>query len=237
MKTWLEDNTLNERLRNSDYSKIVKLVDSNDPRYCFGIISACRGIDRSKKPVTQKTIDDNNNANKKNSKLLSHELNANWLSAMEVVGYYPEEDAGLVEETSWFVYALEEDEFKLKSILIELAKVFHQDSIIFIDAKNHRPRYIWTGDGKESDWIVEKNKAIMHFDFNQDSLDEVFTRVGTRNHGRRFQLKEVNEMSFSNNIATRMLYYKNPMILDYRKIDDSSYLDSFREAIAKYVCN
>lgn len=76
------------------------MVDSNDPRCCFGIISACRGIDRSKKSVTQKTIDDNNNANKKNSKLLSHELNANWLSAIEVVGYYPEEDTGLVEETS-----------------------------------------------------------------------------------------------------------------------------------------
>lgn len=92
-------------------------------------------------------------------------------------------------------------------------------------------------DGEEPDWIVEKNKTIMHFNFNQDSLDEVFTRVGTRNHGRRFQLKVVNEMSFSNNRATRMLYYKNSMILDYRKIDDSNYLDSFREAIANYVCN
>lgn len=234
MKTWLEDNTLDERLRNSDYSKIVRLAYSTEPRYCFGIISACRGLDRSKGPISQKTVDANNHTNKKNSKLLSHELNANWLSAMEVVGYYPEENAGLVEETSWFVYAIEEDEMKLKSILIELAKVFHQDSIMFIDAKNHRPRYIWTGDGEEPEWIVEKNRAIMHFDFSQNSLDEIFTRVGTRRHGRRFQLKE---MEFSNNRATRMLYYKNPMILNYRKMGDPDYLRSFREVIAKYIYN
>ena len=235
MSTWKEDNTLNkvnEKLRNSDYVKIIKLVNSENPRYCFGIISACRGLNISKKIASQKMIDDNNHRNKVNSQLLSHELNANYLPFMEVVGYYPEEGKELAEEASFFVYTIKDEEDKLRNILIELARVFKQDSIMYIDAKTHTPQYIWTGEGGTPNWIEEKNKEILHFDFSQDSLDKIFTRVGTRNNGRRFQLKE---NSFSNNISTRVLYYKNPAIIDYDRFEEDDYLESFERSIKRYI--
>lgn len=235
MSTWKGDNTLNkvnEKLRNSDYVKIIKLVNSENPRYCFGLISACRGLNISKKIASQKMIDDNNHRNKVNSQLLSHELNANYLPFMEVVGYYPEEGKELVEEASFFVYTIKDEEDKLRNILIELARVFKQGSIMFIDAKTHTPQYIWTGEGGAPNWIEEKNKEILHFDFFQDSLDKIFTRVGTRNNGRRFQLKE---NSFSNNISTRVLYYKNPAIIDYDRFEEDGYLESFERSIKRYI--
>lgn len=232
MGTWKEDNVLKEKLRNSDYAKIIKLVNSKNPKYSFGIISACRGLNISKKRAPQKLIDDNNHRNKINSQLLSHELNANYLSFMEVVGYYPEEGKELTEETSFFVYTIAEEEDKLKNILIELTKVFKQDSIMFIDAKTHTPQYIWTGEGDIPNWIEEKNKEILHFDFSQDSLDPIFTRVGTGSNGRRFQLKE---NSFSNNISTRVLYYKNPAIIDYDRFKEDGYLESFEKSIKRYI--
>lgn len=233
MSTWKEDNVLKEKLRNSDYIKIIKLVNSENPRYCFGLISACRGLNISKKIASQKMIDDNNNhRNKVNSQLLSHELNANYLPFMEVVGYYPEEGKELAEEASFFVYTIKDEEDKLRNILIELARVFKQDSIMFIDAKTHTPQYIWTGEGDTLNWIEEKNKEILHFDFSQDSLDKIFTRVGTRNNGRRFQLKE---NSFSNNIATRVLYYRNPAIIDYNRFEEDGYLEFFEKSIKRYI--
>lgn len=235
MSTWEEDNTLNkvnEKLRNSDYIKIIKLVNSENPRYCFGLISACRGLNIFKKIASQKMIDDNNHRNKVNSQLLSHELNANYLPFMEVVGYYPEEGKELAEEASFFVYTIKDEEDKLRNILIELARVFKQDSIMFIDAKTHTPQYIWTGEGDTLNWIEEKNKEILHFDFSQDSLDKIFTRVGTRNNGRRFQLKE---NSFSNNIATRVLYYRNPAIIDYNRFEEDGYLEFFEKSIKRYI--
>ena len=39
-------NTLNEKLRNSDYIKFVKMFESEDPIYCFSGISACRGLSK-----------------------------------------------------------------------------------------------------------------------------------------------------------------------------------------------
>lgn len=232
MGTWKEDNVLKEKLRNSDYIKIIKLVNSENPRYCFGLISACRGLNTSKKIASQKMIDDNNHRNKVNSQLLSHELNANYLPFMEVVGYYPEEGKELAEEASFFVYTIKDEEDKLRNILIELARVFKQDSIMFIDAKTHTPQYIWTGEGGTPNWIEEKNKEILHFDFSQDSLDKIFIRVGTRNNSRRFQLKE---NSFSNNISTRVLYYKNPAIIDYDRFEEDDYLESFERSIKRYI--
>lgn len=232
MGTLKEDNVLKEKLRNSDYIKIIKLVNSENPRYCFGLISACRGLNISKKIASQKMIDDNNHRNKVNSQLLSHELNANYLPFMEIVGYYPEEGKELAEEASFFVYTIKDEEDKLRNILIELARVFKQDSIMFIDAKTHTPQYIWTGEGDTPNWIEEKNKEILHFDFSQDSLDKIFTRVGTRNNGRRFQLKE---NSFSNNIATRVLYYRNPAIIDYNRFEEEGYLEFFEKSIKRYI--
>lgn len=235
MSTWKEDNTLNkvnEKLRNSDYVKIIKLVNSQSPKYCFGIISACRGLSIPKKRAAQKLIDDNNHRNKVNSQFLSHELNANYLFFMEVVGYYPEEGKELTEETSFFVYTIAEEEDKLKNTLIELARVFKQDSIMFIDTKTHTPQYIWTGEEDIPNWIEEKNKEILHFDFSQDSLDQIFTRVGTRSNSRRFQFKE---NSFSNNISTRVLYYKNPAIIDYDRFEEDGYLESFERSVKRYI--
>lgn len=210
----------------------MRLVNSENPRYCFGLISACRGLNISKKIASQKMIDDNNHRNKVNFQLLSHELNANYLPFMEVVGYYPEEGKELAEEASFFAYTIKDEEDKLRNILIELARVFKQDSIMFIDAKTHTPQYIWTGEGDTPNWIEEKNKEILHFDFSQDSLDKIFTKVGTRNNGRRFQLKE---NSFSNNIATRVLYSGNPAIIDYNRFEEDGYLEFFEKSIKRYI--
>ena len=65
---------LNEKLKNDDFLKFVKLFESKDPIYCFVGISACRGL--SKENPSKKEIDDNNHKNKTNTEFLERQIDA-----------------------------------------------------------------------------------------------------------------------------------------------------------------
>lgn len=241
MSTWKEDNTLNkvnEKLRNSDYVKIIKLVNSQNPKYCFGIISACRGIQKDAADsniITQKMIDDNNRINKKNTSLLFHNLAANYFHTIEVKGSYIEEGVGRVYETSYFIYEVAEKEDRLKEVLIELGKLFDQDSVMFISTENHTGQLIWLRKEEAPNWLVEFNNSKPHMNFSQDSLEEVFTRVGTSKFGRRFQIHEMQEQRLNYGRYTSWGYNNDPSILKCNRMHEDGYLEFFREAFKKQL--
>lgn len=234
MKTWLEDNFLEKR-HNSDFKKIVELACSEDPRYCFGIISACRGIqhDASDK-VTQKMVDENNRRNKRNTSLLFHNLAANYYHTIDVKGSYLEKGAGRVYEDSYFVYALAEEEDNLYKVLVELGKLFDQDTIMFADAENHIGHLVWLrDDSEEPDWVVEFNNSEAVMDFSQDNLEDIFTRTGTSKAGRKFQIHSMEEKRLNYGIYTIHGYESDPAIIKSYKLDENGYLEFFREAFKK----
>lgn len=241
MREGKNNNLLDERLRNSDYIKIIKLVNSEEPKYCFGIISACRGLGTQNtltSDVTQYDIDRNNHKNREDSNLLLHNLLANKFRVLEVKGSYEEEGIGLVYETSYFVYTVAGREEELKEVLVELGKMFDQDAVMIIEGKNHTGELVWLReDTPEPETVKRFNKSKPHINFDQDSMSKVFTRVGTKKHGRRFQLKELVEHHLNYNITTLWAYDYDPYILKGRKMKDPKYLREFENNIKKRLDN
>lgn len=231
MKTWLEDNLLEKR-HNSDFKKIVELFCSNDPRYCFGIISACRGIqyDASDK-TTQKIVDDNNRRNKRNTSLLFHNLAANCYHTIEVKGSYLEKGVGRVYEDSYLVYAPIGKEKELYRVLVELGKLFDQDTIMFVDAKEHIGHLIWLrDDSEELDWVTNFNNSNAVMDFSQNNIEGMFIMTGTAKAGRKFRIHSLEEKRLNYGIYTIHGYGSDPTIIKSYKLDDVGYIKSFREA-------
>lgn len=217
--------TLNEKLRNNDYIKFIKMFESENPVYCFAGISACRGL--SNDNPTKKEIDDNNSRNKRASEFLEHQINAAGFSFMEMDGVYEEYGAGLVYEKSFLVYSTDED--NLRKVMETLGRAFNQDSVLFI--KNKKASFIWTGDSEQPDWA----KGVSDVDFSQDSLETMFSRLGTRKAGRRFQLKSIQEKVFSNNFMTKLMYYTSADIIKTRKLEESEYKDTFVFRVREYL--
>lgn len=230
--------TILERLRNSDYSKIIRLLNTQEPKYCFGLISACRGLDiqgKSSVEITQHNIDENNHNNNVNSGILMHNLKANKFGVIEVRGTYREEGIGLVEEISYLVYTPEDRKEELKAILIELGKVFKQDTIMIID--NHIGKLEWLQPKAKPSWIDKFNNSKPRINFNQDDLSDIFTRVGTRKHGRKFRVVSLEECYINYNITTLWAYDQDPCILKGRKMKDPKYLKEFENNIKNRLDN
>lgn len=229
-------NTISERLRNSDYSKIIKLVNSEDPKYCLGLISACRGLDTQGNPspeITQHNIDENNHKNNVNSGILMHNLKANKFGVMEIRGTYREEGIGLVEEISYLVYTPESRKEELKAILVELGKVFKQDTIMIID--NHIVKLEWLQPKAKPLWIDEFNRSKPHITFDQNNLSDIFSRVGTRKYGRKFKAVSLEECYINYNTITLWGYNHDPSILKGSRVDNLKYLREFEETIKRYI--
>lgn len=218
-------NTLNEKLRNSDYIKFVKMFESEDPIYCFSGISACRGL--SKENPTKKDIDDNNSRNNKATELLERQIDAAGLSFMEMEGVYEEYEAGIVYEKSFLVYSTDEE--KLRKVMETLGRAFNQDSVLFI--KEKKASFIWTGEYEQPDWA----KGSFDVDFSQKSLETMFSRLGTRKSGRRFQLNSIKEKSFADNFMTKLMYYTSNDIIKVSQLDESEYRDSFITRVREYI--
>ena len=216
---------LNEKLKNDDYVRFLKMFESEDPKYCFGGISACRGL--AKENPTKKDIDDNNHRNNQASQLLEHEINAAGLSFMEMKGVYEEFEAGTVYEKSFLIYTTKED--LLREVLETLGRAFNQDSVLFI--KDKKAQFIWTGEYEQPDWA----KGTFKVDFNQNSLETMFSRLGTKSAGRRFQLSSIEEKKFANNFMTKLMYYTSDDIIKVNKLNESSYKDDFVSGVRKYL--
>ena len=234
MKTWLEENLLYEKLRSSSYSTFLKWLASTDPMYVFACISACRALpvkDEEDNIIkfSQKTIDDNNHLNRKNSEFLANQLNRNNFVFQEIIGHYCEEDSqGDVEERSFLVRAPLSKKDKLESVVIELAKAFHQYVIMFIDEDRLARIYFLAGDLKDTYGSPKK------LDFSQDSIEKDFSKLGSRSFNRRFQLESIKLREFNNNFMIHQLY-NEPVFLDYKKMDDPNYIIKFREAMKAFL--
>ena len=216
---------LNEKLKNDDFLKFIKLFESKDPIYCFVGISACRGL--SKENPSKKEIDDNNHRNKTNTDFLERQIDAAGFSFFEMDGVYDEKEAGKVYERSFLVYSTDED--RLVEIMTILGKSFNQDSLLFI--KNKKASYIWTGEGEQPKWSM----GTFDVDLSQNSLEQMFSRFGTRKNGRRFQLSTIKEKALGSNFMTRLMYYTSDDIIKVNRLDESEYKESFISRVRNYL--
>ena len=223
--TWLE-----EKLKNSDYPKFVKLFSSENPRYCFVCVSADRDSG-DHEGLSKKKIDSINRRNNRNSLDLMHQLNANGLRFLEAKGHYDEvSDDGIavpVIERSFIVYSTN-GKF-LKEITSELGRLYEQDSIFFID-KDHTGEIIWLSDVREMPAYL-KGKRTLNFDQSSDVLN--YTGLGKNE--RRFQLDDFKESGFHRNSICSMWYGSTPHILDWRKHSKDGYIDMYRKQFKEWL--
>lgn len=224
--TWLE-----EKLRNSDYPKFIKLFNSEDPKYCFVCISACRGLNDDA-IASKKTIDDLNHRNNVLSNDLKHQLIANNIKFMQVVGHYDEKDAlghvYEVEETSFLAYSYAKE--KLLEVTRCLGKLYEQNSILFIDT-NHIAQIVWLDDDMEPpEWTNKKSKV----NFDQNSIANNFTSLGRLLHQRRFQLEDLKEVFYNKNYITTVGYRLDEHYLDCTRMEEKDYLEHFEKKFEEW---
>ncbi len=226
MAEW-KTNRLEEKLRNSDYPKFIKLFNSENPRYYFACISADRGAGNTE-GLSKKEVDDANARNNRNSLDLEHQLNFNGFRYIEITGHYDEVDDEEgkvipVIERSFIVYSIYKD--KLKNVIMELGKLYEQDSILFID-EDRKGEIIWLNPKKEQPEILKGKKSL---NFNQASNVLDYSLIGTRKHARRFQLDSIEESCFNRNFISMLGYSGSNHWFDYRK--------RFQEGYDNYIKN
>ena len=219
-------NRLEEKLKNIDYPKFLKLFNSEDPKYYFVCMSACRGVSDEEEP-SQKMIDDINHRNNKASEDLMNQLIANGMHFMEVRGHYDEKDTEgniyTVIERSFLVYSTG------KKVLLEitsyLGKLYEQNSILFID-ENKIARIIWLDENLEQpEWTKKSSKV----NFDQDSLEKNFTVLGRANNPRRFQLEDLKEVKYNRNFILVSAYRSSPHYLNYTRFREPGYIEKFEK--------
>ena len=230
-KSWLENNTLIEAKRNSDYPKFVKLFYSENPKYCFATISACRGLPKKdshdrKIKYTQRQIDANNERNNVKTYYLEHQLRANGFGIMRITGYYPEKDAGFVEETSYLVYTSIDDFTKLKSVVEFLAEEYEQESVMFIDP-NHKC-FLTNFDYSRN--VVHKTQSPLgEVDFGKYDVKKAYSLLGSKKTGRKFAVKDIKAISIVESYHTELLH-ESLICPRYEKFDEPGYLDAVKNA-------
>lgn len=233
-KSWLEDNTLVEVKRNSDYLKFVKLFYSEEPKYCFATISACRGFPKTdshgrKIKYTQRQIDINNEHNNVKTYYLEHQLRANDFGVMRITGYYPEKDAGFVEETSYLAYTTIDEFEKLKSVVEFLAKEYEQESVMFIDPDHEcfLTNFDYNGD------VVRKTRSPLgQIDFGRYDATKAYSLMGSKKTGRKFAVKDIEVKSVTESYHTELLH-ESLICPRYERFDEPGYLDAVRTAFKK----
>lgn len=233
MKESWKNNNLLEKKRNSDYEKFIKLYFSKDPLYCFAMISASRGLPLKDDAgnlikYTQHQIDSNNRKNSIRASYLEDQLLANYFGVMEVTGYYTEEEAGKVEETSYLVYTTIGNFNKLETVVTYLGKKYHQDSVLFIKNKQiYLTVYRWSEDGNTC--LGTKKRILGEIDFKNSNSEEIFSQLGTKKAGRSFRITEFKKLDlyrgYLNHVRLNGYLY-----LIYSRFYEKNYLSKVDEA-------